>query len=398
MVLVYSFAHFIVDFACAFMIFRFIPTAPDASIYMLLYNFCAFAMQAPLGVVADRLSRNNLFAAIGCALVAVTFGLIRFAPFLVLVICAGVGNAMFHIGGGIDVLNISEVKAGALGVFVSPGALGIFFGAMFGRGWSDAYLIYMIAIVLALILMIGMILALRFAQDRIYTKNVPFAFDASASPQPCTAPDRTASPQPFAAPDRTASQQPHAALGGAESPALLIAQDGSASPRLLIVAACVFVVVCLRSYIGLSLDFPWKSTGAWGIKLTVAVALGKFLGGFMSDIFGKKKTACVSLGASAILFLFPGAPASGVAAVLFFNMTMPLTLWAIAAAFPSAKGFSFGLLSFALFLGYLPVFSGVTPPQGASYVWQFYAAAAAVISIPLLYAGLKSAVNFSVRS
>lgn len=39
---------------------------------------------------------------------------------------AGIGNAMFHIGGGIDVLNISDKKATLSGIFVSTGALGIF--------------------------------------------------------------------------------------------------------------------------------------------------------------------------------------------------------------------------------------------------------------------------------
>ncbi|MCL2124545.1 MAG: hypothetical protein FWH33_00975 [Oscillospiraceae bacterium] len=37
---------------------------------------------------------------------------------LAAVVAAGLGNGVFHIGGGVDVLNISESKAGALGVFV----------------------------------------------------------------------------------------------------------------------------------------------------------------------------------------------------------------------------------------------------------------------------------------
>ena len=37
-------------------------------------------------------------------------------------------------------------------------------------------------------------------------------------------------------------------------------------------------------------------------------------------------------------------------------MTMPMTLWAAAQLLQGAKGFGFGLLTFALFVGYLPVY------------------------------------------
>lgn len=39
-------------------------------------------------------------------------------------------------------------------------------------------------------------------------------------------------------------------------------------------------------------------------------------------------------------------------------MTMPVTLWAVARILPGAKGFSFGLLTFALFLGFCPSYLG----------------------------------------
>ena len=48
----------------------------------------------------------------------------------------------------------------------------------------------------------------------------------------------------------------------------------------------------------------------------------------------------------------------GVLAVFLFNMTMPVTLWAAAKVMPGAKGFAFGLLTFGLFLGYLPSYLG----------------------------------------
>jgi len=41
---------------------------------------------------------------------------------------------------------------------------------------------------------------------------------------------------------------------------------------------------------------------------------------------------------------------------------MPVTLWFITKCIPDAKGFSFGLLTFALFLGFLPVYLGTAAP------------------------------------
>ena len=127
----YALAHFLVDFACAFLIFRAFRDSEDLYICFLVYNFCAFALQMQLGLLADQLNKNALCAALGCVLVALSYG-VTFIPVAAVVI-AGAGNGLFHIGGGIDVLNASHGKAGPLGVFVSPGALGVFIGKLLGK-------------------------------------------------------------------------------------------------------------------------------------------------------------------------------------------------------------------------------------------------------------------------
>ena len=74
---------------------------------------------------------------------------------------------------------------------------------------------------------------------------------------------------------------------------------------------------------------------------------------------------------------------AGTAAVFLFNMTMPITLWAAARLLP--PGLAFGTLTFALFLGFLPVWLGwpVLFTGGTGY------AAGALCSLALLAAGLK---------
>jgi FSR family fosmidomycin resistance protein-like MFS transporter len=284
-------------------------------------------MQAPIGAIADKIDRNALIACAGCLMIAAGYGLASLP--LAATIAIGLGNGMFHIGGGVGILNVSGEKSGALGIFVSPGAFGVYFGTLLGRGGAQIAL----PILSALLVMAGLVFALRKLCGEAYIENAPF------SPE--------------------------------------------ATPLALYATSCFFLVVCLRSYVGLAIHFPWRSAGYWGLVLVCAAASGKAAGGFLADHLGTVRTAIPSLGLAALLFLAPHIPAAGIVAILLFNMTMPVTLWAVAKLFPGAKGFSFGLLTFALFIGFLPVYLGVdTPP-----FWLFTILAA--ISLVLLCAGLQ---------
>ena len=66
-------------------------------------------------------------------------------------------------------------------------------------------------------------------------------------------------------------------------------------------------------------------------------------------------------------------------------MTMPITLWAVARVMPGAKGFTFGLLTFALFLGFLPSWMGWPSLLTGPLAY----AAVALVSMGLLWLGLK---------
>jgi len=331
MISVYAAVHFFVDFASAFLMLRFIAQTPNFSLSVLLYNFCAFALQLPFGVLADRVNRRFLIAILGCALLVLAYGFWQ-VP-LAAVCLVGFGNCLFHLGGGIDVLDISNGKSGALGVFVAPGALGVYLGTMLGRNGA----LPVFPILLALLAAVALILAVCRRRGRVRE---------NAAPQPGTVP--------------------------------------SITPGVFTAAVCLFLVVCLRSYIGLALSFSWKSAGLWAFALVCAVVAGKIAGGFLADRFGPGKTAILSLSFATLLFLLPQVPVAGVLSVLLFNMTMPITLWALAKRFPGAYGFSFGLLSFGLFLGFLPVQFNVSPPDGP---WMF--AVGAVLSLALLWAGLR---------
>ena len=122
----YSCLHFLVDFLCAHAMFRWAAEGllPDA----LVYNFCAFALQMPLGALMDLHSQRQsklpaAVAALGSALTIL--GSITCPAVL------GLGNALFHVGGGIGVIREDDARhwqGRGLGVFVAPGALGLFLG------------------------------------------------------------------------------------------------------------------------------------------------------------------------------------------------------------------------------------------------------------------------------
>lgn len=320
----YSLAHFWVDLSCALLAFRTLSASPDFALCLLLYNFCAFALQMPLGLLADRLDRNGAVAAAGCALVALAYAV----PLpLAAAVTAGVGNALFHLGGGIDTLNTGLDRSAALGIFVSPGAVGLFLGTLWGRG--DAVSLW--AGPVGLLLLAGAILWLcRRTFGSLRSGNAPL------DPTP---------------------------------------REGWGP------LVPLFLVVVLRSYMGANQAFAWKSQGQWALVLTLALALGKAGGGLLSDRLGPRRAAGWSLGLAVALYLLSGAPLPGLLAVFLFNMTMPMTLWAAAQLLPGAKGFGFGLLTFALFVGYLPVYLGW--PAVFGNVWA--CAAAAALSLALLW-------------
>lgn len=290
----YSLAHFWVDLSCALLVFRTMADEADFMLCLLLYNFCAFALQMPFGLLADRLDRNGVVAAAGCALVALAYLLPLPVPAAV---TAGVGNALFHLGGGVDTLNRSREGAWALGIFVSPGALGLFIGTLWGRGASPALWLGPAG----LLVLGGLILALR--------------------------------------------------RGPSGNEAVDVSAPGGYAPL-----PPLFLVVVLRSYMGMNQAFDWKAE--WALVLTLALVLGKTAGGFAMDRLGARSASAISLGLASALYLASALPLPGVLAVFLFNMTMPVTLWAAARVMPGAKGFTFGLLTFALFLGYLPSMMG----------------------------------------
>lgn len=306
---IYSMIHCIVDMACAILIAGILTPALTGTnslvIAIFLYNLFAFAFQLPFGILADKINKNALISAIGCVFVIIAYCVNSFG--ILACIIAGIGNALFHVGGGIDVLNISDKKATLPGIYVATGALGLYIGSKSIYLGIDKF--YIIAIILA-ISAVSLFWLYKQVKEKYKTNNeVPEFKDIPSKEQ--------------------------------------------------IIMYCLLITICIRGYLGLILNFEWKSNFIIGLIVVSAVVLGKILGGVIGDKFGWKITSTLSLIFSAILFIFAfDNMICGIVAILLFNMTMPITLTALSNMFYKNKGMAFGMTTIALFIGAVPVLLG----------------------------------------
>ena len=409
---------------------RFI-TEDNGYLYILLYNFCAFALQMPMGVVLDALDADK---SEGWDYALATAALGVFCTILGAVthpVILGIGNALFHIGGGVGVTkadraerstvsssSASFLPAGSsqdidsaavflpmdtslskgllleeplpgkwygqgLGIFVAPGAAGLYLGTLAAKNgvWETGFLCVSVLMILTC--------AALWYMGKLRNKEEAESVSAGAG-------------------QREALRQKYAWKGSAErecawkgSAAREYAWKGSAErkctgkesaereyirkvymrPEVLPVLFCMAVVI-LRSHIGLTVGFPWKTGITAGTLTVLAVAGGKMAGGFAAAKWGLRKTAAVSLALAALCYLFSAFMPLGLAATFLFNMTMPLTLYWMICRMPERPGFAFGFLTFALFLGFLPGYFGLVQ----TFAGNIAGCAGSILSLLLLTA------------
>jgi MFS transporter, FSR family, fosmidomycin resistance protein len=326
---VYSAAHALVDAACAATLFAIVALGRDSSQVLfqivIIYDVIAFSTQPVFGLLVDKRKAPAQAAALGILLVAASTLMVQ-APILAAV-TAGIGNAIFHVGGGVVSLNLAPGKATLTGIYVAPGALGLTVGIMIGK--SGGYIAW--PFILLLLVSAALILGI---------------------PRPAF----------------PAARQLPGDLKWFE-----------------MVIVLLLLSVTIRSLVGQSLVLPWKSDPTLLITLTVAAVLGKALGGVLADRFGWTVIAVGGLVLSApLLAFFPSIPTIAITGTFLFNLSMPVTLVGLAGILPGKAGFAFGLTTLALILGALPSFTPLRTFTGQ----QVFVFIAIMISIVALYVGL----------
>ena len=327
-------AHLIVDAVCVTSVLR--ASTPSDSLvssalaFVLGYDLLAFAGQAPFGWLTDRLGLRRGAALTGllCSAAALLAGR---GSTLAVVLIAGTGNALFHVGAGAMVLAGSRGRAAPAGVFVAPGALGLGLGLLLGRKFLAVPLwpwLFAIAAACVAVLLV-----------------------ATATPSREQAPSA----------DKAARPECH---------------------RLEIfgVAALLAVSVAVRSLVG-TVGCDACTRGFFLlVALPFAAFAGKLTGGFLADRFGWIDLSMVALLASAPLLAFSGGDLwLALPGMIIFQMTMPVTLAAMLRLLPAWPGFGFGLLCAALVGGTLPAFlPGGWRPQGLPLLFLVLGSAAAL--------------------
>ncbi len=404
MTVIYSALHLLVDGMCALAMFGRLLPGGDRGLSILVYNFCAFALQMPLGVALDALCVGKkgreadfpfLFVLAG---VLCTVGGAFLHPAVL-----GIGNALFHVGGGVGTIREDDRRSWrgrGLGVFVAPGALGLYLGTVLGRGGSWQMWAFGTGVLMAL-LCAGAIWG-RKAHHFEVSGRKAHCFGMRGQ-KVCffEVSGRKAHRFEVSGGEGGTERIPESGVRGrgTEADWRAEAQPSKSSPQktekqaagntgqgirnTAIAAVCCMFVVILRSYVGMAVAFPWKTGFRAGLLAVLMVVGGKAAGGFASARYGMRMTTTVSLGLAGICYLCSTAMLPGLAALFLFNMTMPITLYWLARSMPRMPGFAFGLLTFALFLGFLPTYFGVA----AAVDGPVLGCAGSVLSMLLLTAG-----------
>lgn len=368
------------DFGCGWLMYELYKTGSltAAGAAFVLYNFLAFGLQFAIGAVTDTLrERGRLYhkqcAALGCVLLCAGLTVGRLCPWAA-VICVGLGNAAFHVGGGTDSLIYSRGGSGRCGIFVASGAVGVSLGMLTGgTGKLDGLIPAAAAAVCALLI-------LFFGQCREKHRAPAEYLTVREAAEPSGRGAAEPSGRGAVAPSGRGAAEPSGRE--AVAPSGRGALVGGAAGAML----CLFAVL-VRSYAGFLFNMPWKSGFLLILVSAVAAALGKAVGGLLADRLGARLTGALSVLISApLVVLGGGSVALSLLGLFLFNIAMPITLYTAAGQFRDREGFAFGLTTLALLIGYL----------GFTFIELNAAVAAITVTVLTLTAAV--AIYFSVPS
>jgi FSR family fosmidomycin resistance protein-like MFS transporter len=304
----YTLAHFAVDFGCAFALnYWNAQTLPSAPLYyatFLTYSALAFGLQPFIGLAVDKRGPGQV-GAIGCALtllgVFTTPGCYEPFLFVPALIC---GNALFHVAGGKETLNLPRGRMSSIGIFVSSGATGISLGLTLGYFVGPQ----LWALPLALLAFCTLLLAILRIYDRKHS--------LVQTPLP-------PSSQVF-------------------STGSYLCKPLRAIPALAIISAVL--IIALSNASGRSLAMAWQAYPLYLVLSGVASSIGRALGGLAADRYGARWTCFFPLIIALVCFTcWPQNPWLGCIGFACLNASMPVTIWMIAGQLKSYPTFAYGV-------------------------------------------------------
>lgn len=309
--------HFLVDGLCLCCLYLMAAATPATDLLplFLTYNILAFMTQPLTGWWTDRLSHpHKALLLSSCLLTAAVFMLMAdtlwwgFTPFstYAVAILLGMGNSMFHVWGGKLTAVLTGNDMRALGIFVSTGAMGLAFGALYASWW----------------LMAGMLLCIALAAS-----SLPLLLQRRGE---------------------AIARQSQRRGGGAIPP------SGGVGGGFLL---AILVFVMLRSFVGEVVPTGLERTSDVLLPLAIAAMIGKAGGGWIARWLGIGHAIVACVCVTAICMMWRGEDSTSllpvILSVMAINFTMPMTLHLSNRLFPKREGLSFGLLAAVLIPGYM---------------------------------------------
>lgn len=314
----YSATHWIADMAAGAVVMasliKYGFNAWDTFVLVVLYNFFSFGLQILFGIFIDKYQVPKEATILSFLLIGLAY-FVTYDPILV-VILAGIGDSLFHVGGGSVSLSFMPRKLLPAGIFVAPGGVGLFFGIMIGKGvnvpifdskfylsFSQGTQIFLLALLTVSILVISFLEAPKGNYFKVNTRKKIKYWD--------------------------------------------------------IVSWGLWFSVAIRSLHGLTAGFEWQK-GFWlPLLLVLSIVSGKALGGLIGDKVGWTWVAVVSLIVSAPLMAFMRDYAFfAILGMGIFQMTMPITLVCRSSLFEGRPATAFGFACLALMAGAMPIYLG----------------------------------------
>ena len=299
----YWYIHFAVEVVCFFYLSKVTGNSAFVWLVPFVYDGLAFVPQSIIGYFADKYRKLKVgYIGVGLLLMAyLIYSLFNLSVYVSLVFLC-LGNAFLHIDGAESTLKYSDGKLSPAAIFVSGGSFGVVTGRLLAR-LSISPLV-MLPIILSIIPFI--MLAKTYFKKKDELNKFNYVND-------------------------------------------------NINPGLVIFIA-VFVVV-IRGYMGYGIPTTWNKTTLQLILFFITMGIGKALGGILSDKFGIRKVAILST-LIAIPFLCFGDNIMLISliGIMFFSMTMAITLGILVSVLKKTPGLAFGLTTIGLFLGTAPIF------------------------------------------
>lgn len=277
------------------------------ALFFVVYNILAFGLQPIVGYYADKNAWYKHYVLLAPVLSVLSLILFDFG--LLPIFIMTIANAMYHVGGGALSVDLFPRQAMPTGVFVAPGALGVFIGYVLALGEKEVQ--YFIILGLIIFFVTVYLILKEDALDHPY--------------------------QPI-------------------------------HPSFITIIGLVLTVIAVRGFVGTTLVLLWNTSLVNKLYLVIGVFLGKFLGGICGDWFGFKAIGVGGLVLSLPLLLIgQEVMIFGLLGAFLFNLTMAITLLIIIDSLGKYKGFAFGLTTLTLVIFFLPAQLGFQLPGGFAY-------------------------------